>query len=98
MAYEDRTCENCGRQIGKFETIEKWQTHPVCAPCYMRLATPVSPIKALGLTSLTQAIFVLVTGVLTIPLLVGVPLAVWGILAILQILEQKKHRSKEWIE
>jgi predicted RNA-binding Zn-ribbon protein involved in translation (DUF1610 family) len=38
----ERKCENCGRTIGRLETVQLWQNHVVCNDCQTRLA-PVPP-------------------------------------------------------
>ena len=39
----DRTCENCGRSIGRLETVELWKNHVVCVNCHAQLAPPPEP-------------------------------------------------------
>jgi predicted RNA-binding Zn-ribbon protein involved in translation (DUF1610 family) len=36
----ERKCENCGRAIGRLETVQLWQNHVVCNDCHARLAPP----------------------------------------------------------
>lgn len=42
----DRKCENCGRAIGRLETVQLWQNHVVCNVCHARLVPPPSPEPA----------------------------------------------------
>jgi predicted RNA-binding Zn-ribbon protein involved in translation (DUF1610 family) len=42
----ERKCENCGRTIGRLETLQLWQNHLVCNVCHPRLAPPPPPPPA----------------------------------------------------
>ena len=35
-----RSCENCGRQIGRLEPLQVWDNHLVCPDCHDKLAMP----------------------------------------------------------
>ncbi|QOV89873.1 hypothetical protein [Humisphaera borealis] len=35
-----RSCENCGRQIGRLEPLQVWDNHLVCPDCHDKLAAP----------------------------------------------------------
>jgi DNA-directed RNA polymerase subunit M/transcription elongation factor TFIIS len=45
-----KTCENCGRLIGKLERSVFYQNHIVCGECYNRLCNP-TPSQPLGVQS-----------------------------------------------
>ncbi len=47
-----RTCENCGRQIGRLEQLQLWNNHLVCEGCHDRLTE--SPIKPAAATKATR--------------------------------------------
>lgn len=91
----DMTCENCGRRIGKLETPHVYQDHAVCAGCYALLTGPGArtvtsspapasaavPYRALGLESRGMCLGIVLVGLLLSPLVVGIPLIVWGAVA-----------------
>jgi len=35
-----RSCDNCGRQIGRLEPLQVWNNHLVCPDCHTKLAGP----------------------------------------------------------
>lgn len=42
-----RSCENCGRTIGRLEPLQVWDNHLVCPDCHDKLARPkpVEPVR-----------------------------------------------------
>lgn len=41
-----RSCENCGRGIGRLEPLQVWDNHLVCPECYDKLAPKIEPKAA----------------------------------------------------
>lgn len=40
-----KTCENCGKEVGKLETLGSWNGHAVCGDCYRKLNDPAGKMN-----------------------------------------------------
>ena len=103
MQANAEICTNCSERIGRLESAHLWEQNGVCFRCYEKLssiskatkalhaATEKPEYRALGLNSRSMALFVFVIGLVFSPLLIGIPLIVWGAVADYMIHKQEKQ-------